>query len=230
MGKIASGLLAWRNRAKSCPYCCLTGCGKTRLRACFGKGTSLLVPICPLLLSLRGGFSRRGICFSEFFRNLLNLGEACLRTARRSRAGGDAQSRKLGIAITSGSPTNRTQSPGNLACFSCSNSPVIYSGRLRRQHATQACVLGHHLSRDVRVRATTRCARAACGASRTRGSAGTIARQDLVGPYGRQQALRSWQTEAARRGQCSRVADEVTAPESHGAELLRQPRASGVSL
>ncbi len=31
-------------------------------------------------------------------------------------------------------------------------------------------------------------------------------------------------------GQCSRVADEVTAPESHGAELLRQPRASGVSL
>src|SRR2546422_5089837 len=71
MGKIASGLLAWRNRAKSCPYCCLTGCGKTRLRACFGKGTSLLVPICPLLLSFRGGFSRRGICFSEFFRNLL---------------------------------------------------------------------------------------------------------------------------------------------------------------
>src|SRR2546428_8088280 len=49
----------------------LAGCGKTRLRACFGKGTSLLVPICPLLLSLRGGFSRRGICFSEFFRNLL---------------------------------------------------------------------------------------------------------------------------------------------------------------
>src|SRR5437773_2381313 len=117
-----------------------------------------------------------------------------------------------------------------LACSSCSNSPVIYSGRLRRQHATQACVLGRHLSRDVRGRATTRCARAACGASRTRGSAGTIARQDLVGPYGRQQALRSWQTEAARRGQCSRVADEVTAPESHGAELLRQPRASGVSL
>src|SRR5438445_433092 len=27
-----------------------------------------------------------------------------------------------------------------LACSSCSNSPVIYSGRLRRQHATQACV------------------------------------------------------------------------------------------
>src|SRR2546428_8051775 len=51
----------------------LAGCGKTRLRACFGKGTSLLVPICPLLLSFRGGFSRRGICFSEFFRNLLEL-------------------------------------------------------------------------------------------------------------------------------------------------------------
>src|SRR3989442_15894992 len=51
----------------------LAGCGKTRLRACFGKGTSLLVPICPLLLSFRGGFSRRGICFSEFFRNLLGV-------------------------------------------------------------------------------------------------------------------------------------------------------------
>ncbi|HEY8188711.1 MAG TPA: hypothetical protein VIF64_21775 [Pyrinomonadaceae bacterium] len=33
-----------------------------------------------------------------------------------------------------------------------------------------------------------------------------------------------------RRGQCSRVADEVTTPESHGAKLLRQPRASGVGL
>ncbi len=49
-----------------------TGCGKTRLRACFGKGTSLLVPICPLLLSFRGGFSRRGICFPGFFRSLFS--------------------------------------------------------------------------------------------------------------------------------------------------------------
>lgn len=44
------------------------------------------------------------------------------------------------------------------------------------------------------------------------------------------QALRGWQTEAARLGQCSRVAGEVTAPESHGAQLLRQPRASRVGL
>jgi hypothetical protein len=38
--------------------------------------------------------------------------------------------------LVSGWLTNRTQSPGNLACSSCRNSPVIYSGRLRRQHAT----------------------------------------------------------------------------------------------
>jgi len=49
----------------------LAGCGKTRWRAYFGKGTSSLVPISSLILSFRGGFSRRGICFSEFFRSLL---------------------------------------------------------------------------------------------------------------------------------------------------------------
>src|SRR6266851_8237519 len=49
-------------------------CGKTRSRACFGKRTSSLVPISSLILSFRGGFSRRGICFSEFFRSLSRRG------------------------------------------------------------------------------------------------------------------------------------------------------------
>src|SRR5207244_13493124 len=61
-----------------------------------------------------------------------------------------------------------------LACSSCSNSPVIYSGRLRRQHATQACVLGRHISRAFLGLATTRYARAACRPARTRCSAGPL--------------------------------------------------------
>ncbi len=46
---------------------------KTRLRACFARARgracperSRRVPICPLLLSFRGSFSCRGICFSGF--------------------------------------------------------------------------------------------------------------------------------------------------------------------
>src|SRR6266851_9964565 len=67
-------------------------CGKTRWRACFGKGTSSLVPISHLILSFRGGFSRRGICFSEFLRSLFSPCHQLLKTVGASAT----EIRKLG--------------------------------------------------------------------------------------------------------------------------------------
>src|SRR6266849_7422531 len=62
--------------------------GRARVQACPER--SRRVPISPLILSFRGGFSRRGVCFSEFFRSLLDVLSATV-AAQQPADGSDSE-------------------------------------------------------------------------------------------------------------------------------------------